>query len=159
MNVFASTSRRFEARDPAFEQKVRDSFARQRVMETIGATLTRVEPGLVEIELPYRADLTQQHGYVHAGIVGTIADSAGGYAGFSLMPKDSSVLSVEYRMHLLAPARGEKLVARASVVRSGRTLTVCELEVAAISGGEATTCAIGTQTLMCLAGTADRPAG
>lgn len=159
MNAFAAARRNLEPRDPDFERRVRDSFARQRVMETIGASLTRVEPGHVEIELPYRADLTQQHGYIHAGIVGTIADSAGGYAGFSLMPKDSSVLSVEYRMHLLAPARGEKLIARASVVRSGRTLTVCELEVVAIDRGEATTCAIGTQTLMCLAGTADRPSG
>ena len=148
-----------EPRDPDFERRVRDSFARQRVMDTIGATLTRVEPGVVEITLPFRADLTQQHGYTHAGIVGTIADSAGGYAGFSLMPRGSTVLSVEYRMHLLAPARGEKLVAQGRVVRSGRTLTVCELSVEAVTGEERNTCAIGTQTLICLPEAEDRPAG
>jgi uncharacterized protein (TIGR00369 family) len=146
-------------RDPDFERRVRDSFARQRVMDTIGATLTGVAPGVVEITLPFRADLTQQHGYTHAGIVGTIADSAGGYAGFTLMPAGSTVLSVEYRMHLLAPARGEKLVARGRVVRSGRTITVCELEVDAIENGVATRCAIGTQTLICLPESSDRPAG
>ena len=149
----------FQPRDPDFERRVRDSFARQRVMDTLGAALTRVEPGVVEITLPFREDLTQQHGYVHAGIVGTIADSAGGYAGFSLMPAGSTVLSVEYRVHLLAPARGEKLVARGRVVRSGRTLTVCELGVEAIAAGQRTTCAIGTQTLICLPEGEDRPAG
>jgi uncharacterized protein (TIGR00369 family) len=146
-------------RDPNFERRVRDSFARQRVMSTLGATLTRVEPGVVEITLPFRADLTQQHGYTHAGIVGTIADSAGGYAGFTLMPAGTTVLSVEYRMHLLAPARGEKLVARGHVVRSGRTLTVCELSVEAVTGDQRSTCAIGTQTLICLPEAEDRPAG
>ncbi|MGH3055025.1 MAG: PaaI family thioesterase [Gaiellaceae bacterium] len=149
----------FKPRNPDFERRVRDSFARQRVMHTIGATLTRIEPGVVEITLPFRDDLTQQHGYTHAGIVGTIADSAGGYAGFSLMPPGSTVLSVEYRMHLLAPARGEKLVARGQVVRSGRTLTVCELKVEAVTGAERSTCAIGTQTLICLPEGEDRPAG
>jgi len=149
----------FEPRDPDFERKVRDSFARQRVMSTLGATLTRVAPGLVEITLPHRVDLTQQHGYLHAGIAGTIADSAGGYAGFSLMPPGSTVLSVEYRVHLLAPARGERFVARGRVVKPGRTLTVCELEVEAIEGERRTRCVIGTQTLICLPEAADRPAG
>ena len=149
----------FKPRDPDFERRVRDSFARQRVMSTIGATLTRVEPGLVEITLPYREDLTQQHGYMHAGIVGTIADSAGGYAGFTLMPAGSTVLSVEYRVHLLAPARGETFVARGRVVRAGRTLTVCELSVEAVAAGERTTCSIGTQTLICLPEAEDRPSG
>ena len=148
----------FEPRDPDFARKVRDSFARQRVMELIGATLTRVEAGLVEIELPFRADLTQQHGYIHAGIVGTIADSAGGYAGFSLMAPGTSVLSVEYRMHLLAPAAGERLVARGQVIRSGRTLTVCELSVEALKDGERTKCAYGSQTLICLDQRAEGPA-
>ena len=149
----------FEPRDPDFERKVRDSFARQRVMSTLGATLTRVAPGLVEITLPHRVDLTQQHGYLHAGIAGTIADSAGGYAGFSLMPPGSTVLSVEYRVHLLAPARGERFVARGRVVKPGRTLTVCELEVEVIEGERRTRCVIGTQTLICLPEAADRPAG
>lgn len=137
-------------RDPAFERKVRESFERQRVMALIGARLARVEPGRVSIELAYRDDLVQQHGYLHAGIVGTIADSAGGYAGFSLMPPGSSVLSVEYRMHLLAPAQGERFVAHGRVIRSGRTITVCELDVEAIRDGVSHRCAWGSQTLMCL---------
>jgi uncharacterized protein (TIGR00369 family) len=149
----------FQPRDPDFERRVRDSFTRQRVMSTLGATLTRVEPGLVEITLPFRDDLTQQHGYLHAGIIGTIADSAGGYAGFTLMPPGSTVLSVEYRVHLLAPARGDTFVARGRVVRSGRTLTVCELSVEALAGGERSTCSIGTQTLICLPEGEARPAG
>jgi len=149
----------FEPRDPDFERRVRESFVRQRVMSTIGASLTRVEPGVVEITLPFRADLTQQHGYLHAGIIGTIADSAGGYAGFTLMPVGSTVLSVEYRVHLLAPARGESFVACGRVVKPGRTLTVCELSVDAVAGGRRTRCSMGTQTLICLPEAGDRPAG
>jgi len=149
----------FEPRDPDFERKVRESFARQRVMSTIGATLARIEPGLVEIALPFRVDLTQQHGYLHAGVAGTIADSAGGYAAFSLMPPGSTVLSVEYRVHLLAPAKGERFLARGRVVRAGRTLTVCELEVEAIEGEQRARCVFGTQTLICVPEAGDRPAG
>ena len=118
--------------DPAagegFEPRVRASFARQRVMETIGATLTRVEAGSVEVELPYRADLTQQHGFVHAGVVATILDSACGYAAFTLMPADVAVLTVEYKINLLRPASGDRLVARARVIRANtspvQTVTV-----------------------------------
>ncbi len=148
----------FEPRDPDFERKVRASFERQRIMHLIGATLGRVEPGRVEIELPFSADLTQQHGYVHAGVVGTIADSAGGYAGYSLMPAGSSVMSVEYRVHLLAPAAGERFVASGQVVRAGRTLTVCELKVEAVKGATRTVCAYGTQPLICLSARPDGPA-
>ena len=148
----------FQPPDPDFAARVRASFARQHVMALIGATLARVEPGRVEIELPYRLDLTQQHGYVHAGIVGTIADSAGGYAAYTLMPADSSVLSVEYKINLLAPADGERLVASGQVVRAGRTLTVCDLEVVVLKGGARTVCARGLQTLICLAARPDGPA-
>jgi uncharacterized protein (TIGR00369 family) len=148
-------TRRFEPVDPGYERRVRDSFARQKVMDLIGARLLRVEPGLVEIELPFREDLTQQHGFFHAGVTATIADSAGGYAGYTLFPAESSVLTVEYKMNLVAPAAGERLVATGRVLRSGRSLTVCELEVAAHSGGEAKSCAYGLQTLMCLHGRAD----
>ena len=95
--------------DDGFEPRVRASFARQRVMETIGAVLTRVDPGAVEIALPYRADLTQQHGFIHTGIVATILDSACGYAAFSLMPADVAVLTVEYKINSLRPARGDLL--------------------------------------------------
>jgi len=140
----------FEAKDPGFEARIRESFVRQKVMALIGARLTRVEPGRVEIELPFRDDLTQQHGVFHAGIVGTVADSAGGYAGYTLMPAGSSVVSVEYKINLLAPADGERLVASGQVVRSGRTITVCDLEVLVDKAGARTLCARGMQTLMCL---------
>jgi len=139
----------FVPKDPAFESRVRASFVRQKVMGLIGAELTRVVPGRVEIELPFRDDLTQQHGFFHAGIVGTIADSAGGYAAYTLMPADTSVLSVEYKINLLAPAEGERLVASGQVVRPGRTLTVCDLEVVVLKGGLRTVCARGMQTLIC----------
>ena len=122
--------------DDGFEPRVRASFARQRVMETIGAVLTRVDPGAVEIALPFRADLTQQHGFIHAGIVATILDSACGYAAFSLMPADVAVLTVEYKINLLRPAKGDRLVARARVVRPGKTLTVCAGDVVAHAGAE-----------------------
>ena len=105
--------------------RVRASFARQRLMETLGAVLTRVEPGTVEIAMPFRPDLTQQHGFLHAGVVATILDSACGYAAFSLMPSDVAVLTVEYKINLLRPAQGDQLIARARVTRSGQTITVC----------------------------------
>ena len=141
---------RFEAKDPEFETRIRESFVRQKVMVLIGARLGRVAPGRVEIELPFRDDLTQQHGFFHAGIVGTIADSAGGYAGYTLMPAGTSVLSVEYKINLMAPAEGERLVASGQVVRSGRTLTVCDLEVMVFKDGAGSLCARGMQTLICL---------
>lgn len=118
--------------DPLFSERVRASFAKQQVMSTLGATLTRLEPGLVEIELPFREDLTQQHGFLHAGIVTTIADSACGYAALSVMPAQTGVLSIEYKVNLLAPARGAKLIARGRVLRSGRTIIVCAGDVVAI---------------------------
>jgi uncharacterized protein (TIGR00369 family) len=131
-----------------FEPRVRASFARQGVMATIGAVLTRVEPGAVEIALPYRADLTQQHGFIHAGIVATILDSACGYAAFSLMPADVAVLTVEYKINLLRPAKGDRLVARARVVRSGKTLTVCAGDAFAQTGGPETVVATMLATVM-----------
>lgn len=151
--------RHHQPRDPAFAARVRDSFDRQAVMQSIGATMTRIEPGLVAIELPYRADLTQQHGYFHAGIVATIGDSAGGYAAYSLMPAGSTVLTVEYKINLLAPADGEHLVATGRAIRSGRTLSVCEVEVEVRKGGASTTCAWLLETLMCLENRPDRSGG
>ena len=148
----------FEPVDPGYADRIRDSFARQSVMQLIGARLTRIEPGFCEIELPWRADLCQQHGYVHAGITTAIADSAGGYAAFSLFPADSSVLTVEYKINLVSPAEGERLVATGRVTKPGSTITVCELEVVAFKGGRAKTCAVGLQTMMCLHGRPDRPA-
>ncbi|MBI2316123.1 MAG: PaaI family thioesterase [Betaproteobacteria bacterium] len=145
----------FQPADPDYERRIRASFARQGAMALIGARLGRVAPGVVEIELPFRADLTQQHGYFHAGMTSAIADSAGGYAAYSLFPADSSVLTVEYKMNLIAPADGERLIATGRVRKPGRTLTVCDLEVVAIKGGKATPCALGLQTLICLRGKLD----
>jgi uncharacterized protein (TIGR00369 family) len=126
----------FQPRDPNFAARVTASFARQQVMATIGARLACVRPGAVEIELSFRADLTQQHGYLHAGIVTTVIDSACGYAALSLMPAGAEVLSVEFKVNLLAPAAGERFVARARVVRAGRTITVCAGDLFAIYGAE-----------------------
>jgi uncharacterized protein (TIGR00369 family) len=125
-----------QAINPKFADEVRRSFAKQAIMGVIGGELTRVEPGVVEITLPYRADLTQQDGYVHAGIVTTIADSACGYAAYSLMPPESDVLAVEFKVNLLRPAKGERFVARAEVIKPGRTLTVVRADVFAISSAD-----------------------
>ncbi len=148
----------FPAKDPDFAQRVRASFDRQTIMGLIGARLAGVGPGVVEIELPFRADLCQQHGFFHAGITSTIADSAGGYAGFSLFPAEASILTVEFKINLLAPADGELLRAVGRVVKPGRTLTVTEVDVSVIKNGGEKACARMTQTLMCLAGRPDMPA-
>ena len=137
--------------DPRFAARVRDSFARQKAMALVGASLTDVQAGAVEISLPFRDDLTQQKGYVHGGILGMIADTACGYAAFSLMPAGCSLVTVEYKINILAPARGS-LVARGEVVRAGRTLTVARAEVYARDGKHV---ASMQQTLMMLANTPD----
>jgi uncharacterized protein (TIGR00369 family) len=122
---------RHEPRDPAFEARVRASFAKQIFMATLGATLTRVEPGAVDIALASHERLTQQHGFLHAGVLATIADSACGYAALSLMAPGFAVLSVEFKINMLAPAAGAAFVATGRVIRAGRTLTVCSGEVRA----------------------------
>jgi uncharacterized protein (TIGR00369 family) len=146
-------------RDPEWETKVRASFARQTVMDTIGARIAALRPGHCEIELPYRRDLCQQHGFLHAGITTTIADSAAGYAAFSLMPAGASVLTVEFKVNLMAPAAGERFVARGRVIKAGRTLLVAEAEVVADDKGERKSVAQMLATLMCLEGKSDGPAG
>jgi uncharacterized protein (TIGR00369 family) len=128
-------------------------------MSHFGARMTRIEPGEVEIELVYRPELTQQHGFFHGGITGAIADTAGGYAAFTLIPADATMLTVEYKINLIAPADGEKLIAIGRVVKPGRTLTICEMEVAAVKDGAVTVCARGMQTLIRLDGRPDRPGG
>lgn len=138
-------------RDPDYEARVRRSFAKQRVMETIGARLVRVAPGEVDIELPFREDLTQQDGFLHAGIVGTVLDSAAGYAAFTLMPADAGVLSIEFKVNLLAPARGERVIARARVVRAGRTITVCTADAFAVQDGAERHVSTMTATMMTVA--------
>ena len=139
----------------AMEKRVRDSFERQGLMHHLGAFIAHVAPGVVHIHMPYRPELTQQHGFFHAGSTSAIADSAGGYAGFTLFPADSSVLTVEFKVNLVAPAQGDYLEAIGKVARSGRTLTICQLEVFGVKGEERTLVAIGQQTLMCMHGKLD----
>ncbi len=144
----------FVPADPSFESRTRASFAKQGAMALLGAQIERVEPGLVQIGLAYRPELSQQHGFFHAGILSTIADSAGGYAGFTLFPADAAVLTVEFKINLLAAADGERLTAIGRVARSGRTLTVCSIDVHVAKGARSTHCATGLQTLMSLVGRA-----
>lgn len=138
--------------DPDFEARVRRSFGKQSVMETIGARMTEVAPGNTTIELPVAAHICQQHGFVHAGIVSTIADSACGYAALSLMPAGAGVLTAEFKINLLAPAAGDRLEAHGRVVRAGRMLTVAQAEVEAIDGERRKTVAVMTATLVTLEG-------
>jgi uncharacterized protein (TIGR00369 family) len=139
--------------DPDFAARVRASFGRQKAMALIGASLTSVTPGAVEIALPFREDLTQQKGFVHGGIIGMIADTACGYAAYSLMPADSSLVTVEYKINILAPATSS-LNVRGEVVKAGRTLTITRGEVYAQDGKHIATM---QQTLMMLAGRPDHP--
>ena len=143
-----------EPRNPHFERAVRDSFAAQQLMATIGARLTRVAAGEIEIRVPFRPDLTQQHGFLHAGVVTSALDSACGYAAFSLMPEGVGVLTVEFKTNLLAPARGGELIARGRVVRAGRTITVCQAEASMLSDGAETSVATMLATIMTVR---DRP--
>ena len=137
-----------QPQDPRFDARVRASFARQAFMATLGARLVSVSPGRVEITLPFRNDLTQQHGFLHAGVVAAVADSACGYAALSLMPPDSGVLSVEFKINLMKPAAGGSFRAVGSVVRAGRTLMVCSAEVFAAADGQETTVALMQGTMM-----------
>ena len=139
--------------DPAFAARIRESFSRQKAMALIGARLARVEAGEVEVALPFRDDLTQQKGFVHGGIIGMIADTACGYAAFSLMPAGGSLVTVEYKMNILKPGRGA-LRALGTVIRPGRTLTDARAEVYAEDGSHVATM---LQTLMALPDRPDRP--
>jgi len=141
-----------EPKDPGYEARVRESFARQTAMETLGVRIARVAPGEVELEMPYRADLAQQHGFLHAGIVTAVMDSACGYAAYSLMPAEAEVLSVEFKTNLLAPAAGERLIARARVVRAGRTLTVCQGDATMVAEGREKHVATMVATMMTVLG-------
>ena len=138
----------FEPQDPEFEARVRASFARQRFMSTLGASLSRVVPGEVDIEVAVREELTQQHGFLHAGALAAAADSACGYAALSLMPAGAAVLSVEFKINLLAPAAGDRIVAHGRVIRAGRTVTVCWGEVIAHTGNDERLVATMVGTMM-----------
>ncbi len=145
----------FTPRNPSFETRVRESFARQAFMGFLGAELTGVAPGMAEIALPYRPELCQQHGFFHGGVVGTLADNACGYAAFSLMAAEDSVLTVEYKLNLMAPAAGERLIARGRVKRPGRTLYVVEADVVVVTADKEKTVATALATMMCMAGMSD----
>ncbi len=127
---------KFPPSDPDFVSRIRESFVAQKLMRTLRAELTKVAPGEIVIEMPFGEEFTQQNGFIHAGIVTTIADSACGYAAYTLMPAAAGVLSVEFKVNLLSPAVGEKLIARAQVIKPGRTLTVCRANVFTINAGE-----------------------
>jgi uncharacterized protein (TIGR00369 family) len=144
----------FAPADPGYERRVRESFGRQGAMAFLGAELVAIEPGFVAIALDFRPQLAQQHGFFHAGIVSTIADTAGGYAAFTLFAPEAAVLTVEFKVNLLAAADGERVVAEGRVIRSGRTLTVTQLDAFVEKAGRRTHCATGVQTLMSVVGRA-----
>lgn len=146
------------AQDPSFEARVRASFARQNLNRLIGAALTGVAPGAVEITLPFREELGQQHGFVHGGVVAAIVDSACGYAALTLTPPDAEVLTVEFKINFLAPAQGDRVIARGRVTRSGRTLSICAGDVFTSKGGEERLIATMLATIMVMSCDRDAPA-
>ncbi len=147
----------FRALDKNFKSRVEASFANQPLMGFIGAKLAIIEPGFCEIHLPYRFELTQQHGFFHAGIIGTIADNCGGYAAFSLMPAESSVLTVEYKINLLSPGDGSLLIGRGKVKKAGKNLTICVVDVFVVKGGVEKLCATVQMTVMTMHEMMDKP--
>ncbi len=142
----------FKPKDPQYQEKVRKSFDQQQAMKTIGASLVSVEPGVVEIELSHSPEITQQHGFVHAGIVSAVIDSACGYAALSLMPQNTGVLSIEFKVNLLAPAMGDRFRAVGRVRKPGRTIYFAEGELIAFLNGSEKTVATLVSTLMCVSG-------
>ncbi len=141
---------KFEPKDSNFKERVKSSFDRQQCMATLGIEISKIEPGAIELIMPYAEPYTQQHGFIHAGIMSTAMDSACGYAAFSLMPLEAAVLTVEYKINFLAPARGEDFIFRAEVVKPGRTLTLCEARAYAIAAGEEKLIATMSGTMMAL---------
>ncbi|MCC7168371.1 MAG: PaaI family thioesterase [Rhodospirillales bacterium] len=137
----------FQPADDHFSERVRASFNRQGIMHFLGASLVHVAPGECDIELPFKPELTQQHGFFHGGAIGAIADSAAGYAGYTLAPADSGVLTIEYKLNIVAPGDGEKLIARGRVIKPGRSVSVTEARVIAIKNGREKLCAICLQSL------------
>lgn len=141
----------FKPIDPNYETRVRSSFEKQGIMKTIGAALTKVEPGEVVIEFSYDTSLTQQHGYIHAGVATAVVDSACGYAALTLMPPDSEVLTIEYKVNFMSPAKGERFKGIGKVLRTGRTITVCSGDVVAIENGKEKVVATMLATMMSVA--------
>ena len=147
------------APNPDFAARTRDSFARQPFMNYIAASLVEIAPGRVSIELPFRAELTQQHGFFHGGVIGTLADNAGGYATMTMLPASSSVLTVEYKLNIMAPGRGERLLVEGEVVRAGRRVMVCRSDVFALMASAKKLIATALGTFMVLPDTSDHPEG
>ncbi len=143
-------------RNPDYIRDVQASFAKQNAMTLIHATLPVIEPGITEIHVPHWHGIEQQHGFVHGGVVGMIADSAAGYAAMTTISANASVLTVEYKMNLLAPADGDKLIARGQVIRAGRTLIITKAEVFAIKNEQPTLCALMQQTIMVMHGKGEK---
>lgn len=146
--LFKSKKMEFTPKTKNYKQKVEDSFKLQKFMGFIGAELMEVKPGFCEIHLPYHENLTQQNGFFHAGIISTLADNAAGYASFSLMEENASILSAEFKLNLISPGVGEKLIARANVLKSGKTLTICRADVFAVKDGVEKLCAASQATLI-----------
>lgn len=142
---------------PDVKRRAAKMFESQGLLRHLGASLDLIEPGLAHVRIPYRAELTQQHGFFHAGGASVIAEAAGGYAALTLCPLESSILTVEFKINLLTPALGDYLEAVGKVVRAGRTLTVCQVEVFGVSGSERNLVAVSQQTLIRLDGAADGP--
>jgi uncharacterized protein (TIGR00369 family) len=143
---------RFNPTDANFDARVRTSFARQTAMATLGIEIADLKPGEIELRMPYAIAYTQQHGFVHAGILTTALDTACGYAAFSLMPDDAAVLTVEFKTNIIAPARGDYFLFRATVLKPGRTITVCDAQAFAVEEGKEKLIATMTGTLMALFG-------
>lgn len=147
----------FEPAHANYKQKVQDSFDRQKFMGLLEAELIEVKPGFCEIRVPFKESLTQQHGFFHAGVISTVADNAAGYAALSLMEARSSVLTVEIKLNLLAPGKGNMLIGRGQVLKSGRTLTICRSDIYVIQNDEEILCAAGQSTLIQLKDKSDAP--
>ncbi|MEO1199109.1 MAG: PaaI family thioesterase [Pseudomonadota bacterium] len=150
-----SSEPRFEPRDPNYAERVRTSFAQQDFMALLGVDLAHLAPGEVDLAVTPRQDLSQQHGFIHAGVTVSIADSAAGYAALSLFPADRGVLTTELKINLLNPARGDRLIARGRVVKPGRTLTICRAEVVGVEGANETPVATALLTMMAVEGLTD----
>ena len=148
----------FQPRNPDFDSRTRESFARQRFMETLGTELTVVEPGHVEMRLPFRPELSQQHGFFHGGVIGTLADNASGYAAFTMLDAKDSILTVEYKMNIVSPGRGDTLIAVGTVIKPGRRLIICETRIYAENDGKRTLCATALCTMMAMENMSDEKA-
>jgi uncharacterized protein (TIGR00369 family) len=146
----------FEPKSSNFRKRVEESFNRQKFMELINAKLVDIKPGFCEIHIPFDIKLTQQHGLFHAGIISTIADNAAGYASFSLMNENSSILTVELKLNLIAPGDGDLLIGKAHVLKNGKTLTICRSEVFVVKNGKEKLCAASQSTLIELVNKSDK---